>query len=123
MSLEDFLIQSADVTAEAPAGSVPAQDALGGADRSAAWLTVASGIPCLARPMGTSLMAFGAARDDARRGVNTTRIYFAADPVPTGIGSRNRIVVDGATYAVQGSTNPNSMDRIFQVDCERITNA
>jgi len=123
MSLEDFLIQSADVTAEAPTGVSVGQDSLGGADRSGQWLTVASGISCLVRPMGTSLMAFGSARDDARRGVNTTRIYFAADPAPTGIGSRNRIVVEGQTYAVQGSTNPNTMDRIFQVDCERITNA
>ncbi len=119
MSIEDFLLQSADITCEAAPGDVPAQDASGGADRSARqWQPVASGVPCLVRPMGSARQD----RDDARRGIDTGRIYFASDPVPDpeGISSRHRITVAGAIYAVMGATNPNSLDRIIQVDVERV---
>jgi len=114
------------ITAEAPAGQPVPQDGLGGADRGGDWLTVADGVPCLVRPMDSALMAFGGARDDARRNVITARIYFGADPVPEGISTRHRITITSGTvstqgvYAVQGTINPNSMDLIFQVDCERI---
>ncbi len=120
MSIEDFLVQSCDVLCEAPPGGVPPQDALGGADRTN-YLTVASGVPCLVRPMSAAKMAYsGGGRDDARRNVVTARIYFSSDPAPEGLSSRHRIVVEGQTYAVTGVINPNSMGRIYQVDCEMI---
>ncbi len=125
MALEDFLLQEAEISVEATAGQLPAQDALGGADRSAPWPVVVSGVPCLVNERAAELMAMGARRDDARRNVVTARIYFAEDPVPGGMSSRHRITVtkDGRTlgvYAVQGAIDPNQMGRIFQVDCERI---
>lgn len=127
MPLEDFLDQEATITAEAPDGRVPPQDALGGADRSDGnWVTVASGVPCLVREKGSSL---DPDRDDARMNVITATVYFEADPVPSGISTRHRITVTATTpagpqilglYSVQGTVDPNAMGRIFQVSCERV---
>lgn len=126
-SLIDNSGQQASITAEAPDGQVPAQTAMGGADRSDAnWVTVADGVPCLVRTRSSAL-SYG--RDDERAAVIDARIYFAADPVPSGISSRHRITVTVAgtggprvlgIYDVQGVVDPNSMGRIFEVDCERI---
>lgn len=116
MALQDFLVQSATIQLE-PTPMV--RDRLGGAVRSGSWITVAVAVPCLVRPLSAALQP----RDDARRDVGAVRIYFASDPVPTGIGTRNRIVVDGATYQVTGSVNINKLDRIVQVDCEVVKNA
>lgn len=128
MPLEDFFDCQATITAEAPDGQVPPQDALGGADRSDAnWVTVAAGVPCLLSEKGSTL---DYSRNDARANVIQARVYFARDPVPGGISSRNRITVTRATpgnqpqipgiYAVQGTINPNAMGRLFEVDCERV---
>lgn len=127
MSLESLIEnsgQSASILAEAADGQVPAQTAMGGADRSDAnWLTVADGVPVLVR---TRSSAVNRDYDDERAGVIDATLYFAADPVPSGSGlsSRHRIVVTGGraagTYAVLGAIDPNSMGRILQVDCERI---
>ena len=121
MSLDSLIADSgqmATITAEAADGRVPGRTSMGGADRSDAnWLAVVSGVPCLVRPMGSSL-AYN--RNDARAGVNLHRIYFVTDPVPGGLSSRHRIEVDGAIYAVMGVQDPNSMGRILQVDCEQI---
>lgn len=119
MALTDFLTQSADIEVEASTGKQPPQDALGGAVRTN-WLPVASGVPCLVRPMGSSLSAFKAPRNDARANVNLTRIYFEGDPVAGGLSTRHRIRVEGAVYKVQGAIDPNSLGELLQVDCERI---
>lgn len=118
--IEDFLVQTATITAEAPSGSVPPQTVLGGANRSGPWTVVADGAACLVRPRSSYLAAYGSSRDNARRNVEAVTIYFAVDPVPGGINTRHRITVDGAVHAVQGVINVNSLDRLFQVDCERI---
>jgi len=120
--IEDFLTQSATISVEASTGSVPPQTALGGANRSGAWPVVADGVPCLVRPRSSFLAAHGLARDNARRNVETATIYFAADPLADsgGITTRHRITVDGTVHAIQGVINVNSLDRLFQVDCERI---
>ena len=132
MSLESLIDDSgqfATITAEAPDGQVPTQDPTGAADRSdGKWVTVAAGVPCLVNEKSSALMAFSG-RNDARMGIVNARIYFYVDPVPAGISSRNRITVTTAgtgapqvlgTYAVQGRVNPNTMDRIFEVDCEKV---
>ena len=121
--------QQALITCEAPDGQVPPQDALGGADRSDAnWVTVASGVPCLVSPKSSKVNAFPG-RNDARAGIVDAVIYFSTDPVPSGISSRHRITVTVpgtggpqvvGVYAVQGSIDPNTMGRIFQVGCERV---
>lgn len=120
--IEDFLLQSATITAEAAVGSTPPLTALGGVNRSGAWAVVADGVPCLVRPRSSYLAAHGSARDDARRNVEAVTIYFAADPLAEsgGLNTRCRITVDGVVHAVQGVINVNSLDRLFQVDCERI---
>jgi hypothetical protein len=127
MPLEDFLNSMCNVTAEAPTGQFPPQDAVGGADRSDAnWVGVAQGVPCLVRPRSSHLEAMPG-RNDARMNVVDTRVYFAADPVPGGLNSRNRIVVTSCPdpaligiYAVQGVIDPNGMGRLFEADCERV---
>lgn len=134
MSISSLISRSgmqATITAEAPDGQVPAQDALGGADRSDGnWVTVVSGVPCLLNTSSSSLAAFfGSGRNDARANVIDARIYFLSDPVPSGISTRNRVTVTQqgtggirtlGVWSVQGVVDPNSMGRIFQVDCERI---
>jgi hypothetical protein len=133
MSLESLINESgqqATITAEAPDGQLPAQDATGAADRSDDnWVTVADGVPCLVNTRSSTLEARGSKRNDGRANVIDARIYFAADPVPSGVSTRHRVTVTvpGAggpralgVYAVQGVVDPNSMSRIFQVDCERV---
>jgi hypothetical protein len=133
MSIESLIQnsgQQATITAEAPDRQVPRQDAAGGADRSDPnWVTVASGVPCLLNTSSSSLQAFGSHRNMERAAVIDARIYFITDPVPSGISSRNRITVTApgtggprvlGIYAVQGVKDPNSLGRIFQVDCERV---
>jgi hypothetical protein len=133
MSLESLIEDSgqfATITAEAADGSVPPQDPTGAADRSDAnWPVVATNVPCLVSPKSSALQAFPG-RNDARMAVVNARIYFLCDPVPTvGLSSRNRITVYAGTtgipqvlgvYAVQGVINPNTMNRIYQADCEKI---
>jgi hypothetical protein len=134
MSIETLIQRSgqqATITAEAPTGQVPPQDAAGGANRSDAnWVAVASGVPCLLNIASSALKSFGSARSDARANVIDVRIYFYSDPVePGGISTRHRVTVTApghggqrviGIYAVQGVTDPNSLGRIIQVDCERI---
>lgn len=133
MSLQSLIAASglqATITAEAPDGQVVGQDATGAADRSDGnWVAVASGVACLLNTTSSSLQAFGSKRNDSRTAVIDARIYFACDPVPTGISSRHRITIVKAgtggprvvgVYAVQGVTDPNSMGRLFEVDVERI---
>lgn len=130
MSLESLIEnsgQQATITAEAPDGQVPGQTAMGGADRSDGnWVPIAGPVPCLVRTRGSAL---NYNRNDERAAVIDARIYFAADPVPSGISSRHRITVTAAgtggprvigVYAVMGTIDPNSMGRLFEVDCERI---
>jgi hypothetical protein len=133
MSLESLIEDSgqlATITAEAPDGAIPAQDPTAAADRSDGnWLPVVTGVPCLVSPKSSSLQAFPG-RNDARQAIVNARIYFTCDPVPTiGLSSRNRITVTTEAhggpqvlgiYAVQGVINPNTMDRIFEADCERL---
>jgi hypothetical protein len=133
MSLESLISESglqATITAECPDGQVVGQDGTGAADRSDTnWVAVASGVPCLLNTTSSSLQAFGSKRNDARMAVIDARIYFVCDPVPSGISTRHRVTVVApgtggprvlGVYAVQGITDPNSMGRIFQVDCERV---
>ena len=96
-------------------GTSAATSAVVAPPRAKALARTAAPVPATAR-----LMAFGGRRDDARRNVVTARIYFADDPAPEGLSSRHRIVVENATYAVMGVINPNTMDRLFQVDTEMI---
>jgi hypothetical protein len=133
MSLESLIEDSgqlATITAEAPDGQVPGQDPTGAADRSDAnWVSVVTGVPCLVSPKSSALRAYPG-QNNARQALVDARIYFTSDPVPTiGISSRNRVTVTTATtgepqvlgvYAVLGVINPNTMDRLFEVDCERI---
>lgn len=128
-SLIDNANQLAEITVEAPDGQVPSQSPMGGADRSQPWPILASGVPCLVNTRSASLSAFGGAREDARASIFDTRIYFYSDPTPSGFTTRMRITVTQAgngelvtlgVYAVKSPTNPNSMARIFQVDCERV---
>lgn len=132
MSLESLIEdanQFADITIEAPIGQAPQQTSIGGADRSQPWGAVASGVPCLINTRSAALSAFSGAREDARASVFDTRIYFSSDPTPSGFTTKHRITVTQAgngeavtlgVYAVKNPTNPNSMGRIFQVDCERV---
>lgn len=132
MSLESLIEDSgqlATITAESPDGTVPGQDPTGAADRSdGKWVPIATGVPCLVNEKSSSIQAYPG-RNDARMAVVNTRIYFYCDPVPKGISSRNRITVYVAVkgvpqvlgvYAVQGRINPNTMDRLFEVDCEKL---
>lgn len=121
--------QFATITAEAPDGQFPAQDATGAADRSDAnWVTVASNVPCLVNPKSSAIRSYPG-QNDARQQIIDARIYFYADPVPSGISSRHRITVNIqgtggpqiiGVYAVQGAINPNYRSEIFEVDCERV---
>ena len=129
MSLESLIEDSeqvADITVESTSGVGPPQTTMGGTDRSAGnWLGVAQQIPCLVRDQSATL---NYARNDARANVKTTRIYFLCDPVPGGgLSTKHRITVSlgkdpvaRGVYAVQGVIDPNSMGRLFEVDCERI---
>ncbi len=132
MSLESLITDSgqlATITRECPDGQFPRQDATGAADRSDAnWVTVASGVPCLVSPKSSAVMAYPG-RNDARAQVLDARIYFLEDPSSEGIDSTHRITITAqgtggrkalGVYAVLGSTDPNMMGRLFQVDCERV---
>ncbi len=126
MALDDFLLQSAVITAEAPAGVQPPQTTYGGADRST-WLTVADGVPCLFRSRSVTLAAFAGRRNDSRQQQVDARIYFKSDPAPEGLSSRHRITVSGCpraadngTYAVIGAIDPNATGRLLEVDVERV---
>lgn len=132
MSLESLIEDSnqfATITVEAPSGTFPPQTSIGGVDRSQPWPVVASGVPCLVNTKGSPLSAFSGARNDSRGSIFDTRIYFCSDPTSTGFTTRMRITVTQAgngepvtlgVYAVKNPTNPNSMGRIFQVDCEKV---
>ena len=117
MALANFLKQSATITVEAD--PTPPQSALGGADRTTR-LAVASGVPCLVRPLSSTLSALSTRRNDARANVADVRIYFDADPAPGGVSTLHWIEVDGSTYKVTGVVNPNSMGEIYHVDCETV---
>jgi hypothetical protein len=130
MPLEDFLDQLADIKEEAADGDVPAQDALGAADRSDAnWVTVATDVPCMVRTVTARLDAFPG-RNDARAEIVNARIYFYTDPIPRGIGTRNRVIVEDIVYAVQGigargaakriAPSPTAEGHLFAIDCEVI---
>jgi hypothetical protein len=133
MSIESLIEDSgqfATITAEAPDNEVPGIDPTGATDRSDAnWVTVAIDVPCLVSPKSSAVRAYPG-QNDARQAVVDARIYFLSDPVPTiGLSSRDRVTVSMATYggpqvlgvyAVLGVINPNTMDRIFEVDCERL---
>lgn len=113
--LEDFLLQEARIEVESAQPGTLGQDDLGGADRTD-WQAVIDGVPCLVRRLSASMQV----RMETRGEICDTRIYFADDPVPEGLGSRHRIIVDGAIYKVKGAVDPNSMMRILQVDCELV---
>jgi len=132
MSIESQVRRSGqfcDITVEAQPGQQPPQTAMGGTDRSGGWLPVATGVPCLVNTKASPLMAYPG-RNDARAQVQTNRIYFYYDPTPAGFTTRMRISVykpgsDGdqtnlGTYRPVETFNPNSMDRIFQIDCEKV---
>jgi hypothetical protein len=126
MALEDFLLQSAVILAEAPAGSQPPRTALGGADRSS-WLVVAEGVPCLLVIRGSDLAAFGSRRNDARGHVGSGTVFFSGDPVPGGLTTRHHLAITGCprdaddgTYAVLGVIDPNSMGHHVEVTVERV---
>lgn len=134
MSLESLIEESgqqATITSEAPAGQLPPQTLLGGVDRSDPnWVTVAAGVPCLVNVKSSTLSAFPS-RNDARANVADARIYFLPEAIALGITTRMRITVIAApphdpvvlgVYSVQGMTDPNSMGRILQIDCERVRN-
>lgn len=111
--LSDFLLQDAKIEVESPQPGTLGQDDLGGADRTA-WQAVVDGIPCLVRRLSASMQV----RSESRGQICDTRIYFADDPVPEGLGSRHRVIVDGSIYHVKGAVDPNSMGRLLEVDCE-----
>lgn len=139
MSLESLIEDSgqlATITVEALDGSVPPQSAMGGVDRSGTWQQIATGVPCLLNNKNSQLMAWPG-RNDARAQVFDTRIYFYLDPTPSGFTTRMRITVsepgggsgddptdttDLGVYQVVSVNNPNSMDRIWQIDCEKVRN-
>lgn len=108
MALQDFLKQRATIRAQAET-----VDALGGVVRTP-YAVVASDVPCLVRPQVNSLAGEGQGRAGSEQ---TLRIYFATDPQVT---SASRIDVDGVYYRPIGSQDPNSLGRIFQVDCEQV---
>lgn len=128
-SLIDDSGQFATVSIESPDGQTVPQDALGGADRSGQWATIASHVPCLLNNRSSPLMAWPG-RNDARAQIQTTRIYFYEDPTPAGFTTRMRITVsapgssgdmtDIGVYQVIGTANPNSMNRLYEVDVERV---
>lgn len=132
MSIEDIIERSgmqATITAEAPSGQEVGQTALGGADRSDAdWIAVATAVPCLVSPSGSSLERD---RNDARENVIEAVIYFRCDPLAPGaaLGTRHRVTVTSTrtpdpvvlgVYAVTGVVDPNYLGRLFEVSCERI---
>jgi hypothetical protein len=132
MSLESLIDDSgqfATISIESPNGQSVSQDALGGADRSGQWPVIAVHIPCLLNNKSSPLMGWPG-RNDARAQVQSTRIYFYFDPTPSGFTTRMRITVsapgssgdmtDIGTYQVIGTGNPNSMNRIYQIDVERV---
>lgn len=132
MSLESMIDDSgqlATITVEAPTGQFPPQTALGGVDRTQAWTVLASGVPCLMNNRSSPLMSYPG-RNDARAQVYDTRIYFYADPTPSGFTTRMRITVtkagaggnatDLGVYSVKSTSNPNTMGVIFQIDCEKV---
>lgn len=130
MSLESLILDSgvqATITAEAPEGQEPAQDLLGAVDRSAGnWVPVVADVPCLLRVRSSTI---NYAHNDARANLVDARIYFLADPSPSGLSTRHRVTVTQpglggprvvGVYAVLGVVDPNSLGRVFQVDCSRV---
>ena len=127
MPLLDFLRHTATITAEAPDGQVPPQDALGGADRSDAnWVTIAQGVPCLVSPRGSSL---DRSILDSRENLIEATIYFAPDPIARGLTTRHRVTVTApgrpdpiliGVYTPTGVNDPNYLGILIEVDAERI---
>jgi hypothetical protein len=110
--------QFCDITVEAPVGTPPST-AMGGTDRSQSWPTIASDVPCIERPMASSL---NRAMNDERQQIIDTRFYFHTDPVPSpgGISSRHRITRGQAIYAVLGKINSMSFGTVIQVDAQKV---
>ena len=133
MSLEDLINESnqlATITIEALPGSVPPQTVMGGVDRTGEWPVIASGIPCLLNNKSSALTPYTQGRNNERQQVFTTRIYFCFDPTPNGFTTRMRITVtqsstgtdatDLGIYQVENVSNPNSMNRIWEIDVEKV---
>jgi hypothetical protein len=134
MSLESLIQDSgqlASILVEAASGQQPPQTGMGGTDRTQPWITLASGIPCLLNNKTSLLSPYKQGRNDERQQVYTTRVYFYYDPTPSGFTTRMRIsitdadpsdtdVTDLGTYQVENVSNPNSMNRIWQIDVEKI---
>lgn len=131
MSLESLIEDSgqlATITVESLTGTPP-RTAMGGVDRTGTWPQIATGVPCLLNNKNSQLMAWPG-RNDARAQVFDTRIYFYYDPTPAGFTTRMRIsvtqtngdtdVTDLGVYQIVAVQNPNSMGRIYEVDCEKV---
>jgi hypothetical protein len=112
MPLEDFLNQTASIVAT----DTTTQDALGGLDRDAAPVALASGIPCCVRPLSAIT---GRVNDQSSMDI-THKVYFAKDPLAA-IGSRltrrHQILIGSRVFNVRTPIDPNEMGRLLQVEC------
>jgi hypothetical protein len=133
MSLEDLIDgsnQLATISIEAPAGQFPPQTGMGGTDRTGFWTVLASNVPCLLNNKQSILSPWKTGRNDERQQIFSTRVYFYVDPTPAGFTTRMRITVtqstlasdntDLGTYQVLNVSNPNSMNRIWEIDVEKV---
>jgi hypothetical protein len=133
MSLEDLISASnqlATITQEAADGKQPPQTTMGGTDRTGTWMQLASNVPCLLNNKSSQLTPYTQGRNNERQQVFTTRIYFYSDPTPAGFTTRQRITVtqshlgtddtDLGIYQIMNVSNPNSMNRIWEIDVEKI---
>src|SRR5215469_3488934 len=128
MSLEDLIDASgqvATITQEAPPGLIPPQTAMGGVDRTMQWPSIAT-LPCHVNTTASPLQPYPTGRNNERQQVYTTRIYFYSCP-SIGFTTRMRIAVAGGsdpavvgTYQIEAVKNPNSMSRLWEIDCERV---
>jgi hypothetical protein len=120
--MENFLIHTADVEAEAPAGTSAGQTGMGGVDRTT-WIPVESNLPCLFRPRSVNNVA----TDDRAQQQILAKVYFTSDPVATGLTSKHRLIIrgcprqaDNGTYSVIGARDINALGRVLEVEVERV---
>lgn len=76
-----------------------------------------SSVPCLVRPLNSEALTLQG-RDASRR---MSRLYFAARPFPEDDARSRLLRIGDRTYRPVDVHNLNSLDRLWQVDCELVT--
>lgn len=88
-----------------------AQSATGGASRT--WTVIHRQVPCRLMPLSAQLQV-----QAASAGIRATHQFFT--PTNLGLRARDRVIVDGSTYAVHGWENAGGANKLYRAMVEAV---